>query len=236
MKTLKIILISFLILVIAVIIAGLVIVTGINRGALPKYNGKIFLSGLSGEVTVYRDERGMPHIYANNEHDLYFAVGYVMSQERLFQMDLIRRVTTGRLSELIGEKLVQYDLFNRSLDMTSKSKTVLSTTDPGILSCLQAFADGVNKFITEAGNKLPPEFKILRYRPDPWKLEDIANIIGYMGWDLASDPVLYLMGFFEVERAGRAAQFTKAELDRLFSRNFHVRHRRIFQRQEESLV
>lgn len=187
MKTLKIILYSFFTIVIVIVIAGLTIITVIKRGAIPKYSGEILLSGLTGEVTVYRDVRGMPHIYANDEHDLYFAVGYVMSQERLWQMDLIRRATTGRLSELIGEKLVQYDLFNRSLDMTNKSKAVLAGTDPEIIKCLQAFADGVNKYIADVGKKLPPEFRILRYKPDPWKLEDIANIIGYMGWDLASE-------------------------------------------------
>ncbi len=59
--------------------------------------------------------------------------------------------------------------------------------DPVIISCLQAYADGVNAYIDDAGKKLPPEFRILGYKPDPWKLEDIANIIGYMGWDLANE-------------------------------------------------
>ena len=209
MKTFKIILYSFLTIVIVIVIAGLTIITGIKRGALPRYSGEILLSGLSGEVTVYRDQRGMPHIYAKNEHDLYFAVGYVMSQERLWQMDIIRRATTGRLSELFGEKLVQYDLFNRSLDMTNKSKAVLAATDPEIIKWLQAFADGVNKYIADTGNKLPPEFRILRYRPDPWALEDIANIIGYMGWDLASENLYSdlfnyeLVKKFGIEKANR---------------------------------
>jgi penicillin amidase len=102
-------------------------------------------------------------------------------------MDFIRRVTTGRLSEVLGEDLVQTDKFLRCLDMTTKSKMVLSNEDPEILSCMQAYADGVNTYIADAGKKLPPEFRILSYKPDPWKLEDLANIIGYMGWDLASD-------------------------------------------------
>ena len=129
----------------------------------------------------------MPHIYANDEHDLYFAVGYVMAQERLWQMDLIRRATTGRLSEIFGKDYVQTDLFLRSLDMTAKSKTVLADEDPSVTDCMQAYADGVNKYIKDAGKKLPPEFRILSYKPDPWTLGDIGNIIGYMGWDLASD-------------------------------------------------
>lgn len=216
MKALKVILYSLLVLVILAVITGLIIITGIKRGAIPKYKGEIALPGLSGDVTVYQDERGMSNIYANDEHDLYFAVGYVMAQERLWQMDLIRRATTGRLSEIIGEDLVQYDLFNRSLDMTNKSKAILANTDPAIISCLQSFADGVNQFIVDSRKKLPPEFKILRYKPDPWKLEDIFNIIGYMGWDLASDNLYsdlfnyQLVKKFGVEKANQLIPDWKA--------------------------
>lgn len=187
MKLFKTILYVLLVLIVVVIIAGLFMLRGIKKGALPGYEGEITLAGLTEEVTVYRDNRGMPHLYAANEHDLYFATGYIMAQERLWQMDLIRRATTGRLSEIFGEDYVQTDLFLRSLEMTAKSHMVLSSQDPEIIDCIQAYADGVNTYITSAGRKLPPEFRLLGYKPDPWKLEDIANIIGYMGWDLASD-------------------------------------------------
>ena len=186
MKIFKTILISLFALVVVVMIAGLFIVTGIKRRAIPQYKGELVADGLGSEVTVYRDERGLPHIYASNEHDLYFSTGYVMAQERLWQMDLIRRATTGRLSEIFGESFVQTDLFLRSLEMTTKSKMILSNQDTSIVECMQAYADGVNAYISAAGKKLPPEFRILSYKPDAWKLEDIANIIGYMGWDLAS--------------------------------------------------
>ncbi len=186
MKILKTILISLASIIVLAVIIAFVVITGIKRGAVPKYNGTMEIDGLTKEVTVYRDERGMPHIYADNEPDLYFAVGFVMGQERLWQMDLIRRATTGRLSEIFGKDYVQTDLFLRSLDMTTKSKMVLSTEDPEIVSVLQAYTKGVNAYIREAGRKLPPEFRILGYKPEPWKMEDIANIIGYMGWDLAS--------------------------------------------------
>ncbi|MDP3002955.1 MAG: penicillin acylase family protein [Bacteroidales bacterium] len=186
MKALKTILISLLAVVIVVVIVGLVIVSGIKRGAIPQYKGDLVVQGLGSDVTVYRDERGMPHIYAANEHDLYLSTGYVMAQERLWQMDLIRRATTGRLSEIFGETYVKTDLFLRSLDMTTKSKIILSNEDTSTLKCLKAYADGVNAYISVTGKKLPPEFRILGYKPDPWKLEDMVNIIGYMGWDLAS--------------------------------------------------
>ncbi len=187
MKILKTILLSLLALIVIAVAAGLILVSGIKRGALPDYEGEQTLAGLTEEVTVYRDHRGMPHIYAANEHDLYFAVGYVMAQERLWFMDLIRRATTGRLSEVMGETMAETDKFFRCLEMTTKSKLVLSNEDPVIISYLQSFADGINFYIKDAGKKLPPEFRILGYKPEPWKLEDIFNIIGYMGWDLAKD-------------------------------------------------
>ena len=186
MKTLKTVLISILTLVIIALAVGFLLVRNIRRSAFPKYEGEIVTEGLSNSVTVYRDERGMPHIYADNEKDLYFAAGFVTAQERLWQMDLIRRATTGRLSELFGKDYVQTDLFLRSLEMTAKSKMLLAAEDPAILLCLNAYADGVNAFINSAGKRLPPEFRVLGYKPDPWKLEDMANIIGYMGWDLAA--------------------------------------------------
>lgn len=168
------------------VIAALIFVTSIKRSSRPQYKGNLNISELTSEVTVYRDERGMPHIYATNEHDLYFSTGFVMAQERMWQMDLIRRATTGRLSEIFGGSMVQTDLFLRSLNMEAKSGLLIKNEDPAIIACLQAFTDGVNYFIKAAGKKLPPEFRILGYKPDPWKLTDIANIIGFMGWDLAS--------------------------------------------------
>jgi penicillin amidase len=185
MKALRIILLSLTGLIIVALMAGTILITGIKRGALPQYKGELKVIGLSSPVTVFRDERGMPHIYAENEHDLYFAVGYIMSQERLWQMDLIRRATSGRLSEIFGVDYVQTDLFLRSLCIPEKSKMVIDNADGTILESIGSFTDGVNAYIGNAGKKLPPEFRILGYKPDPWKREDVANIIGYLGWDLA---------------------------------------------------
>ena len=126
MKKVKIFLFSLLAVIVVLVLAGLVIVTRIQRGALPKYEGELKVKGLNAEVTVYRDERGMPHIYASDEHDLYYATGYIMAQERLWFMDLIRRVTQGTLSEVLGKDMVETDKFLRSLRMTEKSKEVIA--------------------------------------------------------------------------------------------------------------
>jgi penicillin G amidase len=187
MKVLKIILYSVLILIVVALIGGLIFINGIKRSALPKYKGEIVLTGISGDVTVYRDERGMPHIYAASDHDLYFAVGYVMAQERLWQMDLFRRATKGTLSEILGEAVIESDKLFRAVNMSAKSSVLLKNTDPVTLSFLQAFSDGVNSYISGAGDKLPPEFRILSYTPDSWTPEDCGNIFGYMCWDAAVD-------------------------------------------------
>jgi len=200
MKRLKTIIISFLALLIVIVIAGLVFISGIKRAAIPQYKGELIATGLGSDVTVYRDERGMPHIYASNEHDLYFSTGYVVAQERLWFMDLIRRVTNGRLSEVMGDKLVETDKFLRCLEMTAKSKMLLSSEDPEILAFMQAYTDGVNAYIDAAGKKLPPEFRILGYKPEPWKLEDIANIIGYMSWDLAKDNLTADLFYYQLSQ------------------------------------
>jgi penicillin G amidase len=187
MKALKIILFSLLGLVVIALIAGVVTIQSVKHAAIPKYKGEITLSGISGEVTVCRDERGMPHIYAKDEHDLYFAVGYVMAQERLWQMDLMRRSTKGTLSEILGETVLESDKLFRAVNMTEKSKILIKTADPITLGYLQAFSEGVNAYISSAGRKLPPEFKILNYTPDLWKAEDCGNIFGFMCWDAAHD-------------------------------------------------
>ena len=157
----------------------------ISNQSIPDYTVHIEMSGLTAEVEVIRDAFGIPHIYAQNEADLYRAVGYVMAQDRLFQMDLQRRVTTGRLSELFGPDFIRTDHLLRALQMPAKSEMVLAQTDEQVLKSLQAFSEGVNRYITDHKNKLPPEFVILRYHPEPWQPQHSVNLIGYMGWDLA---------------------------------------------------
>jgi penicillin amidase len=99
---------------------------------------------------------------------------------------MVRHATQGRLSELFKRDMFETDIFLRALGMQEKSRMVLEKEDPEILATLQAYADGVNAWITGCGKKLPPEFRILGYEPEPWTMVDITNIIGFIGWDLAS--------------------------------------------------
>ena len=183
MKKALIITISILILIIGGV---LFFVYNFSHKPLPDYNTDIKLTGMQQEVEIYRDQYAIPHIYAKTETDLYRAIGYVMAQDRLWQMDLIRRATQGRLSEIFGEDYVDIDLMLRSLRMSEKSEMVLNTADKEMLASLNAFADGVNQYIENNPKKLPIEFKILKYKPDNWTAENSINIIGYMAWDLGT--------------------------------------------------
>ena len=159
----------------------------LKSSALPVIDGNLPLEGLISPVTVYRDAHGVPSITAENEGDLYRAVGYVMAQDRLWQMDLLRRVTLGRLSEILGDSLVEVDLLMRALKISQKSRAILDTCrDQGLLSALDAFCAGVNAYITDAGSRLPPEFRILGYTPESWEPIHSVNLIGYMAWDLTN--------------------------------------------------
>ncbi|MHC1730726.1 MAG: penicillin acylase family protein [Bacteroidales bacterium] len=186
MIILKVTLTVLAVIIAVALLAGLIIVPSLRKSGLPDLNGEKNLAGLTADVKVIRDERGVPHIYASNEHDLYFMTGYVTAQERLWQMDMVRHATQGRLSELFKRDMFETDYFLRALGMPKKSQMVLEREDPAILATLQAYTDGVNSWIAECGNKLPPEFRILGYQPEPWTMVDITNIIGFIGWDLAS--------------------------------------------------
>ena len=184
MKILKRTLIGLLVLLVIALAAGFLLLNNIKNSAIPDYNKNVKLKGLSGEVSVFRDKNGIPHIYAANETDLYKAIGFSMAQDRLWQMDLLRHVTQGRLSEILGKDQVRTDLLMRALRIQEKSEKILAETSPDIIYLLEAFADGVNQYIENY--PLPPEFKILRYKPEPWQPVHSLNLIGYMSWDLTS--------------------------------------------------
>ena len=185
MKTLKKIFIALISLILLISVVGYIIITRVGNSGIPQYRGELIIDGLNSDVSVIRDERGMPHIYAENEHDLYTVTGYIMAQERLWQMDLIRRATTGRLSEIFGDDYIDTDLFLRTLKMSEKSQSVIDDSQQEVLDCVSWFVEGVNRYIDDAGKNLPPEFKILGYEPEKWTMVHTINIIGYMGWDLA---------------------------------------------------
>lgn len=184
MKNIKRILAGVSILIVLFVTATFFVLNYIKKAAIPDYLKDIKLNELTEAVSVWRDSLGIPHIYASNETDLYRAVGFAMAQDRLWQMDLLRRVTQGRLSEILGKDQVNTDLLMRALRIQEKSEKIIEGTSPEIIQALEAFSNGVNQYI--ASYPLPPEFKILGYHPEPWQAVHSINLIGYMSWDLTS--------------------------------------------------
>jgi len=195
MKTYKKIFVGFFIFLFVALIAVYLFLNHISTKGLDEYSGEIKLKGFKEKVVIRRDAHAIPHIIAQNEADLYRATGYVLAQDRLWQMDLLRRITMGRLSEIFGNDLIKADHLMRSLRIPEKSKMVIEKSDKKILEALESFADGVNQYIESHMDKLPPEFSILGYKPEKWKIEHSVNLLGYMAWDLTmaweSEVLLY---------------------------------------------
>lgn len=166
----------------ALIAAG--VVTLILRRGLPQVAGELKAPGLQAQVTVTRDEEGVPHILAQNEHDLFFAQGYVQAQDRLFQMDLSRRQASGRLSEIFGEMALDTDKRFRTLGLRRAAELSLPTYSSEGMEIIQAFCDGVNAYIAANQNNLSSEFLLNQYKPEPWTPLDCLTIGKYMSYDL----------------------------------------------------
>ncbi len=179
-KTLK-----YLVLILILLgIGGFWYIQHLKKSALPDYNAAVNIPGLKAPVKVYRDAHGVPHIVAENEHDLYMVVGYVSAQDRLWQMDLLRRVTQGRLSEIFGEKLLNTDVLLRKLRMPDHSKKLYPTLKEKVKMPLVYFSNGINAYIKDHKNNLPFEFKVLGYKPENWEPQQSLNLVGFMAWNL----------------------------------------------------
>ena len=136
---------------IAAILLGLilVIVVGVYdylRWTLPDYTGKINVPGLMQPVEIIRDAYGMPHIYAQTDADVYFALGFCMAQDRLFHMDLTRRAARGKLAEILGKDLVSVDRFFRTITAGKSVEGIAAAYTPETRHASQAYADGVNYY------------------------------------------------------------------------------------------
>ena len=147
---------------------------------LPRLDGSISIADLRRQVTVDRDGWGVPHIRAASVEDLAEAQGYVMAQDRLWQMDLLRRVARGELSEILGARTLAIDKDFRTLGLGRAADREAATLDPEPRKILDAYARGVNQFISQHVSSLPLEFSLLGYKPQPWKPADTLAISGYM--------------------------------------------------------
>jgi penicillin amidase len=180
------------VLVLAILFVAAIVTSGIYlrhamRAALPQIDGTIHASGLSAPATVTRDENGVPSIHAANLDDLLFAQGFVTAQDRLWQMDALRRHAAGDLAEILGPSLVEHDRTQRTLQLHSAAERAVAVLPPDQLHQLEAYARGVNAFITENADHLPVEFHILHYTPAPWTPRDSLLVGLAMTQDLSTE-------------------------------------------------
>lgn len=160
----------------------------------PQYEGELPLKNISAETEVYFDEFGVPHIYAKNQKDALTALGYVHAQDRLWQMELLRRIAPGKLSEIFGTKALNNDKMFVALGIDENSEVAIAKLDKNSPSyqLATAYLDGINQYIENG--KTPVEFTLLGIEKKPFTLKDVYNTFGYMAFSFAmaqrTDPLL----------------------------------------------
>ena len=190
MKILKKILLSLL----AIIIVLGIIILGYLQYTKPTYEGEVELYNIHKQTTVYYDEFGVPHIYAGTQKDALTTLGYVHAQDRLWQMELLRRIAPGRLSELFGSVALKNDLFFAGIGIDENSEKAISELDKNspTYQLTMAYIDGVNQYLDEG--KTPIEFQLLNIKKEKFTIKDVYNIFGYMSFSFAmaqkTDPLL----------------------------------------------
>ncbi len=166
-------------------------VYGLLKNTVPAPSGSLVVAGLSAPVEVVRDKEAVPHIFAKSTDDLYVALGFVHAQDRLWQMELQRRTGQGRLSEIFGERTFATDVFLRTLDLYGHAERSLAALPDDVKRALEAYARGVNAFITRRTGwfepRVPPEFLLLRHRPEPWQPADSMVTIKLMALQLSTN-------------------------------------------------
>ncbi|MEZ4868111.1 MAG: penicillin acylase family protein [Caldilineaceae bacterium] len=201
---------SFLLLLILLVI---IIVGGwlYLRTSLPTTSGTVHVPGLDGVVDVIRDGAGVPHIFATTDHDAIFALGYLHAQDRLWQMEMNRRIGNGRLSEVLGESALNVDKFQRTMGYARVVRQNFETLPSSARMLLESYAAGINAWLAE-NHTLPPEFLILGITPEPWTVYDSLVWAKMMAWDLAGDYDLELLRAQLTAAVGaqRAAQLLPA--------------------------
>ena len=180
MQVLKYVLLaSVVIMIIAVLGAWLYL-----KSLLPTYDGEIAGDKVITGATIIRDKNAIPHIYADNTHDLYFALGYAQAQDRLFQMDFYRRVANGRISEILGKDLLDADKYLRTMGFVRTAHKQEAALSDHTKKMVEGFTDGINHYINT--KPLPIEFKLLGYKPETWKPIDSIAIGNLLTFQLAS--------------------------------------------------
>ena len=199
-----------------VLIAGAIFAVVTTRKSFPDTSGEVSLNGIHGKVDILRDDMGIPQIYADDPEDLFFAQGYSHAQDRFFEMDFRRHVTSGRLAELFGKSALETDKFVRTLGWRRVAEQELAQLDNKTTRLLTAYSRGVNAYIEgKSSSKLSLEYAVLSltgpdYRPEPWQAADSLAWIKAMAWDLRSNMS------DEITRTLSTAKLPPAQVDELY--------------------
>ena len=177
-----------LVAILIVALGGLLWLYSIARASLPQLDGTLQVAGLAAPVTVVRDEHGVPTITARGFDDLFFAQGYVTAQDRLWQMDIMRRFAAGEISEILGGEFLKHDREQRILGLRVAARKSLDVSSAQTRAHFDDYTRGVNAYIESHRDRLPIEFRILRYTPRPWTPEDSTLIAAQMVKDLNHYP------------------------------------------------
>ena len=170
-------------LLIIFIIGGYVMYRMLNT-SLPVYEGELEAAGLKENVEVYFDSMAVPYIFAQNDEDAAFALGFLHAQERMFSMDLIRRAGEGRLSEIFGKEAITFDKMFKTVGIYRTARMIEEKMNPDVLNLLKAYSEGVNFYISEKRNKYSFEFDLLDYQPYEWEPVHSIIVIRMMAWEL----------------------------------------------------
>jgi len=189
-------LIRILAVVVVLVFTVAVLVYAYLHARKPRYDGFFLTNGLVDSTEVIFDAYGIPHIYAANEHDAYFALGFVHAQERLFQMEMLRRVASGRLAEVLGPELIEVDKFFRTLGIHQHSlasaERYLNDTAQSFAAASRAYTAGINAFIAQ--DRLPIEFRMAGIPATPFEPSDVYLATGFMAFSFAAafrtDPLM----------------------------------------------
>jgi penicillin G amidase len=208
MKAVRVLVVAISFLAVLVLLAGGWLWIAAYR-APPTLSGELHIAGLTAPVTIARDAYGVPLITAQSEDDAYFALGYAHAQDRLFQMELMRRQGQGRLAELIGAPGVEPDTFMRTLGLYRRVEEDLKSLDPAALNVFERYAAGVNAWLA-AGHPLPLEYHILFFKPEPWRAADSLVWQKLMGLQLSGNWSQELMNAALIAKLGpeKAATLT----------------------------
>ncbi len=165
---------------------------------MPQSDGELAVTGLGAPARVVRDANGIPHVFAASERDAFFALGLLHAQDRLWQLEMNRRIVGGRLAEILGPGALDSDRFLRTIGVRRNAQRIAAQLDDDTRATLQAYADGVNAGIRVTRHqpwKLSPEFLILGVRPEDWTLADSIGWSTMMAWDLSGNHANELLRF-----------------------------------------